>query len=41
MLDRHLRGFYYFREEVLRSGSTCSENANLPLPTTPRSRAPV
>ena len=29
----YLRGFYYFREEVLRSGSTCSENAKLPLPT--------
>ena len=29
----YLRGFYYFRNEVLGNGSSCSGNQSLPLPT--------
>jgi hypothetical protein len=37
----YLRGFYYFREEVLRPGSLGSGNANLPLPTTAKQVRPL
>ena len=33
MRASRLRGFYYFREEVLPAGSDRSGKANLPLPT--------
>ena len=30
---KYLRGFYYFREEVLSAGGTCRGKSDLPLPT--------
>ena len=38
---QYLRGFYYFREEVLHSDGPGRENANLPLPTAAKQVRPL